>query len=125
MRCARNQEIITLSLDRLSREGIRFSQFFCCSPARASIVTGKMPSAHGIHDWLAGESIETARYPYMKDHEHFRKEDHGIEYLKDQTTYIEKLAEAGYWCALSGKWHLENNAEKKKGFSGWFTINVS
>ena len=128
MHCAGNQEIITPSLDRLSREGMRFSQFFCCSPvcspARASIVTGKMPSAHGIHDWLAGGNIETDRYPYMKNHEHFRKKDHGIEYLKGQTTYIEKLAEAGYWCALSGKWHLGNNAEKKKGFSGWFTIGT-
>lgn len=83
-----------------------------------------MPSAYEIYDWLAGENIETARYPYMKDHEHFQKEDHGIKYLKNQTTYIEKLAGAGYWCTLIGKWHLENNAEKKKGFSGWFSIGT-
>lgn len=47
MHCAGNEEIVTPSLDRLASQGIRFSHFFCsspvCSPARASVMTGKMP----------------------------------------------------------------------------------
>ena len=42
-------EIITPNLDRLIREGTYFTNFFCaspvCSPARCSIVTGRLPSA--------------------------------------------------------------------------------
>src|SRR5512139_2099113 len=54
--CAGNPEIITPNLDRLAAQGLRFENFFCaspvCSPARASLLTGRIPSQHGIHDWL-------------------------------------------------------------------------
>lgn len=43
-----NEEIHTPNLDSLSETGIRMDNFFCtspvCSPARASILTGKIPS---------------------------------------------------------------------------------
>ena len=52
MRCAGNDEIHTPNLDRLAATGMRFDNFFCaspvCSPARASILTGRIPSQHGI-----------------------------------------------------------------------------
>ncbi|MCB0088696.1 MAG: sulfatase-like hydrolase/transferase, partial [Caldilineaceae bacterium] len=55
--CAGNREIETPNLDRLAASGMRFTNFFCtspvCSPARASLLTGKIPSQHGVHDWLA------------------------------------------------------------------------
>ena len=54
MRCAGNTDIFTPNLDRLATEGVRFENFYCaspvCSPARASILTGEMPSCHGVHD---------------------------------------------------------------------------
>ena len=57
MHCSGNEELVTPTLDRLANEGMRFENFFCvspvCSPARASIYTGKIPSQHGVHDWLA------------------------------------------------------------------------
>ena len=56
MQCAGTRELHTPHLDRIAAEGIRFENFFCaspvCSPARASFLTGRMPSQHGIHDWL-------------------------------------------------------------------------
>ncbi len=126
MNCAGNSDIITPNLNKLSQDGVRYDNFFCaspvCSPARASIVTGRMPSAHGIHDWLKKGSIDTAAFPEMAGHEHFIKPDKSIEYLEGQKTYIEHLAENGYNCALSGKWHLGNNADKKKGFDKWFAL---
>ncbi len=126
MNCAGNNDIITPNLNKLAHDGVRYDNFFCaspvCSPARASIVTGRMPSAHGIHDWLKKGSIDTTAYPEMAGHEHFITPDKPIEYLDGQKTYIEHLAENGYKCALSGKWHLGNNADKKKGFDKWFTI---
>ena len=57
MGCAGNEEIRTPNLDRLAHEGIRFDNFFCaspvCSPARASILTGSIPSQHGVHDFIS------------------------------------------------------------------------
>ena len=44
-------EIDTPNVDRLSREGVRFSQFYNtarCSPSRASLLTGLHPHQAGI-----------------------------------------------------------------------------
>lgn len=57
-----NKEVISPNLDRLAAEGIKFDNCYCtspvCSPARASIMTGKMPSQHGVLDWLGGGAID-------------------------------------------------------------------
>jgi len=80
---AGNSEIRTPHLDSLAKSGIRFDNFFCaspvCSPARASILTGRIPSQHGIHDWLrAGNStIETERNGEL------------IQYLRGQRGYTD------------------------------------
>ena len=108
MGCSGNREIITPNLDRLAREGMRFSNFFCaspvCSPARASLLTGCIPSQHGVHDWLRDDDECQA----------------AIEYLAGQSSYTSVLSGAGYTCALSGKWHMGNSAEPQHGFTHWF-----
>ena len=62
MHCAGTPELYTPNLDRLAREGALFSDFYCaspvCSPARASILTGRMPSAHGVHDWIRSGNLD-------------------------------------------------------------------
>ncbi len=113
MGCAGNREIRTPNLDRIAVQGIRFDHFFCtspvCSPARASILTGRIPSQHGVHDWLrAGNSTaEPDRNGRL------------IEYLKGQVGYTDLLAEHGYVCGISGKWHLGDSHHPQKGFSFW------
>ena len=107
--CNGNRDIITPHIDRLAAEGARFENFFCvspvCSPARASLLTGRIPSQHGVHDWIrAGNCGPDA-----------------IEYLKGMRGYTEDLAQAGYQCALSGKWHLGDAAVPQKGFTRWYT----
>ena len=108
--CYGNQEIHTPNLDRLAAQGMRFENFFCtspvCSPARASILTGKMPSQHGIHDYLCGGNGGCGQ--------------EAIEYLREHRGYTDVLAENGYDCALSGKWHLGDGRRPQKGFSHWY-----
>ena len=127
MRCAGNTDIYTPNLDRLAAEGVRFENFYCaspvCSPARASILTGEMPSCHGVQDWLCRGNVNADAHPYMKDHPHFQSHDIGIEYLAGHPSYIAELAKNGYRCALSGKWHLGNQEQAKEGFEKWFTIS--
>jgi len=52
MSCAGNPVIKTPNIDRLAREGVRFSNAVCatpyCSPTRASLVTGRWPHSTGI-----------------------------------------------------------------------------
>ena len=126
MGCAGNTDIQTPSMDRLAREGVRFDQFHCaspvCSPARASIVTGQIPSCHGVQDWISGGNLDAWKYPQMAELKDFDMNDRAIDYLAGHKTYMEVLAENGYVCALSGKWHLGDNAARKKGFSRWYTI---
>ncbi len=113
MGCAGNPEIRTPNLDRLAATGIQFKNFFCaspvCSPARASLLTGRIPSQHGVHDW-----IRAGNATIEKD-----KGGRLIEYLKGQTGYTDILAAAGYVCGLSGKWHLGDCHHPQKGFTFW------
>lgn len=122
----KNTEIKTPNLKRLAQNGVTFNEFYCaspvCSPARASIVTGKIPSCHGVQDWLKKGNLDAWKYPHMAKLPEFNMEDKAIDYLGEHKTYIEYLAENGYHCALSGKWHLGDNITKKKGFEYYFTI---
>ncbi|OQA40262.1 MAG: Arylsulfatase [Chloroflexi bacterium ADurb.Bin325] len=107
--CAGNSEIRTPNLDRLAATGTRCENFFCaspvCSPARASILTGRIPSQHGVHDWLRAGN--------------YAAEGPSVEYLQGQPGYTDFLAAAGYTCGLSGKWHLGDSYRAQKGFSYW------
>ena len=106
--CGGNPEIRTPFLDRLAGDGIRFENFFCtspvCSPARASLFTGDIPSRHGVHDWIRVGSMGDAR----------------IDYLQDQTLIHDVAARGGYRCALIGKWHLGASDVPRPGFVKWF-----
>jgi choline-sulfatase len=109
MGCAGNPEIRTPNLDRLAATGVRFRHFFCaspvCSPARASLLTGRIPSYHGVHDWLK-DGNGGAQKP--------------IEYLAGLTAYTDVLAANGYRCGMSGKWHLGDSPTPQKSFSHWY-----
>jgi len=54
--CYGNSEVHTPNLDRLASQGMRFDNAYCpnsfCSPCRASLLTGKLPSQHGVHSWI-------------------------------------------------------------------------
>ena len=140
MGCAGNKEIRTPNLDQLAEEGMLFQDYFCtspvCSPARASVLSGKMPSQHGVHDWISRGHINyeevspslrekhsdpDASWEYVWSRQQL-KGDKAIRYLDGFRTYTEMLAEHGYVCGLSGKWHLGDAACPQKGFTYWEPI---
>lgn len=104
-----NSEVHTPNLMKLARRGVRMSNSFTtcpvCSPARASILTGRMPSQHGIHDWI-GETTETYQY----------------QWLQGQVLLSELLKDAGYHTGLVGKWHCGQDRYPRPGFDYWFTF---
>jgi choline-sulfatase len=115
--CAGNPDIRTPTLDRLAAEGTRFDNFFCaspvCSPARASFLTGRVPSQHGVHDWLRSGNIE------VEEGVTWHGRDRPIEYLEGLDGFTDVLARAGYECALSGKWHMGASGLPQKGHTYW------
>ncbi|MDG2256246.1 MAG: sulfatase-like hydrolase/transferase [Opitutaceae bacterium] len=117
--CAGNSEIRTPHLDGLAERGVRFENFFCaspvCSPARASFLTGRIPSQHGVHDWIRKGNISDPNGEY-------RGVDRPIEYLEGMLGYTDVLKQNGYACGLSGKWHLGAQETPQKGFDYWYAF---
>ena len=89
--CHGNPIIKTPNLDRLRREGIRFTDFHAsptCSPTRASLMTGRHEFKSGVtHTILERERLS----------------------LK-ATTIAQALRSAGYATGIFGKWHLGDAA---------------
>ena len=101
----------TPNLDRLAVAGTRFINATTpspvCSPARASLMTGLMPSEHGIHDWLQEYDPETGDHNWLN----------GIRTIPD--VYLEN----NYYTGLSGKWHLGFNSHPPSGFEWAFGLD--
>jgi arylsulfatase len=89
-------EIPTPNLDKLAAGGLRFTQFYntgrCC-PTRASVLTGLYPHQAGV-----GHMVEDGGVPGYRGR------------LNDRCVTIgEVLSGAGYFTAMSGKWHVGQN----------------
>ncbi len=106
--CCGNREIQTPHIDRLAATGTRFDNFFVatpvCSPSRATLLTGLIPSQHGIHDWLKGCCLGPKAH----------------DFLAGKTACTDVLAAGGWTCGLSGKWHVGDSHRPQHGFSDWF-----
>lgn len=88
-------EIHTPHLDRLARNGLRFTQFYNCArccPTRASLLSGLYPHQAGMGAMVGGPR------PGPKGYE---------GRLTDRCVLIPAvLRSAGYRCYMVGKWHL-------------------
>ena len=106
--CYGNPEIRTPNIDRLADTGMRLSRFFVatpvCSPSRATLLTGRISSQHGIHDWIKHENIG----PDAK------------AFTADEVGYTDVMAEHGYTCGISGKWHIGDSLHPQHGLSFWY-----
>ena len=106
--CYGNSEIRTPNLDRLAATGTRFENFFVatpvCSPSRATLLTGRIPSQHGVFDFIEEGDVGPD----------------AIRYLEGEVAYTDILARNGWTCGLSGKWHLGDSQIPQHGFTDWY-----
>ena len=90
----------TPRLDRLAREGIRFTQFYAapvCSPTRANLQSGQDQARFGITQHIPGHRRPYARLidPVVPPH-----------LPLEVVTFAERLRATGYATGYFGKWHL-------------------
>jgi len=107
-----NSEVLTPNMARIAQKGVRMQNAFTpcpvCSPARASFFTGRMPSQHGIHDWIE----ET-------------KQAYAYNWLQGEILISSLLKDAGYNTGLVGKWHCGEEHVPHPGFNYWFSYWVN
>ena len=110
--CYGNKDIRTPHLDRLATEGTLFTRCYSsnavCSPTRATLLTGLIPSQHGVHSYLAANEAQMGPKAYCT--------------IREFGSLPKALSGAGYVCGLSGKWHLGGNETPQEGFTSWVTM---
>jgi len=106
-------EIKTPNLDKLAKEGIKFTQFYnagrCC-PSRAALITGLYPHQAGVGDMLQKDEL-----PAYDTHLNF-----------SSVTLAEVAKQAGYHTIISGKWHVGNDSAfwpNQRGFDNQYFSN--
>lgn len=85
--CYDHPVLKTPNIDAIAANGVAFDRFYVaspvCMPNRASLMTGRMPSSHGVRS-------------------------NGIPLSRRNVTFVDLLRDAGYETALIGKSHLQN-----------------
>ena len=109
-----NPDVKTPNIDQLANEGTRFTNAFAvhgmCSPTRATLLTGLLPSQHGVQDWLDDE--ETKNWPS------------DWNAIREYRTLPYTLKTQGYETSLIGKWHLGQPKLPDEWFDYWVTFNL-
>ena len=99
MSCYDNRFVQTPNLDRISKDGVKFTQSFVANsisgPSRACMLTGKHSHSNGFFD------------------------NSSCIFDSTQPTFPKYLQQAGYQTALFGKWHLES---LPTGFDKWLIL---
>lgn len=94
--CYGSKDLITPTIDKLARTGVRFKQMYSpsaiCSASRAGLMTGRFPARAGVPSNVSGKA-GTEGLP------------HG------EVTIADMLQDAGYATAHIGKWHLGHQRE--------------
>lgn len=98
----------TPHIDRIAKDGMKFTRGYAtcqvCSPSRASILTGKYPTKHGITTWIGDRSGEAWRGSRRQD-SHLPP-DYDRNLRASEITLAEVLRDNGYKTFFAGKWHL-------------------
>jgi arylsulfatase A-like enzyme len=108
--------IATPNLDRMAREGLRFTQFYAaecvCTPSRAALLTGRLPIRNGM----------------CSDKRRVLFSDSTGGLPDGEVTIAESLKTKKYATACVGKWHLGHLPQflpTRQGFDSYYGIPYS
>ena len=101
MSCAGHPFMFTPNMDRIAKEGARFTNAFVtislCAPSRGCFLTGKYAHVNGV----------TNNATQLSD---------------DVVTFPQLLQKAGYDTAFIGKWHMDGQEGPRPGFNKWVSF---
>ncbi len=110
--CYGSDDLHTPTIDRLARDGVRFTQAYAhtvCCPSRAALLTGRHPQRSGVNSWTQNNI----------------NGPDGVNMALEEVTLAEMLKDAGYRTGLFGKWHVGSHRDfgpMKQGFDEFFGI---
>jgi len=94
LNCYGSKDLVTPNMDRIAKEGVRFTRFYSacpvCSPSRAGLLSGRFPASVGVPGNI-GSGREGLQSKY---------------YLLE-----EMMKDAGYRTGHFGKWHLGHHKD--------------
>jgi len=124
--CMGAKDIRTPNIDRLAREGVKFTDFYAnapvCTPTRTAFITGRWQQRVGF-EWAMGFTAEQFRRVDGRWVDEPDKLAFGLP--KTETTIAERLKLAGYVSGCFGKWHLGYQPEHnpiRRGFDEYFGV---
>jgi arylsulfatase A-like enzyme len=105
----------TPNIDRLAREGARFTDGYAacpvCSPTRASLLTGQWPQRTGVTDYI-GAPLTPEQWQHNTK---LLPAPYSDRLALGAPTLAKAMKQAGYATFFAGKWHL--------GPEGWWPEN--
>ncbi|MEW6306656.1 MAG: sulfatase [Verrucomicrobiota bacterium] len=122
--CYGAKDIRTPNIDRLAREGVKFSDFYAnapvCTPTRCGFITGRWQQRVGF-EWALGFTAEQTR---RVGNEWVKVPDmHALGLPTTTPTIAKMLKTAGYATGAFGKWHLgypDDYNPTRHGFDEYF-----
>ena len=101
-------DILTPNLDKLARDGIRFTNFYVtCSastPSRCSMLTGRYPQRNGTYELFRNDRVDDG-YHYSS-YEYSTSPERILGTDLQETLFPELLRKAGYINGIFGKWDM-------------------
>jgi arylsulfatase A-like enzyme len=118
------KDIRTPNIDRLAREGVKFTDFYSnapvCTPTRCGFITGRWQQRVGL-EWAMGFSANSFR---RRGDQWIPEPDiHSLGLSTSVATLPKLLKSAGYATGAFGKWHLGYKDEynpTRHGFDEYF-----
>jgi arylsulfatase A-like enzyme len=105
--CYGAKDIRTPNIDRLAREGVKFTDFYAnapvCTPTRCAFITGRWQQRVGF-EWAMGFTAEQFRRVGGQWVE--EPDKHALGLPASETSIAKMLKAAGYATGAFGKWHL-------------------
>ena len=138
--CYGSTAIRTPNIDSLADDGMKFTDFYACSPvcspSRFGLLTGRYPIRIGLHAALfpthmplkvrmTDRFYETLGEVGLLD---LKKKGYAVGIPEDEITIAEILKERGYKTGMVGKWHLGDEKPylpTDNGFDSFFGVPYS
>lgn len=107
-----NRDVDMPHIEALAARGVLYNNAFAasgvCSSTRATLMTGLMPSQHGLHNALHDGWVDSLAP--------------GWSAVQEFRTVSATLKQNGYQTAMIGKWHIGDPKNSQLGFDHWVAL---